>query len=74
MVEPNYLNIYMCFHYTLANFYFNSESTVFLSTPLTPSIYKSRDSLDPPLTDMQYNIYCRKSFNNILTLMLASSA
>lgn len=30
--------------------YFNSESTVFLSTPLTPSIYKSRDSLDPPLT------------------------
>lgn len=44
MVEPNYLNIYiyMCFHYTLANFYFNSEST--------PSIYKSRDSLDPPLT------------------------
>lgn len=40
----------MCFHYTLANFYFNSESTVFLSTPLTPSIYKSRDSLDPPLT------------------------
>lgn len=50
MVEPNYLNIYMCFHYTLANFYFNSESTVFLSTPLTPSVYKSRDSLDPPLT------------------------
>lgn len=42
----------MCFHYTLANFYFTliRNPLCFCPPPLTPSIYKSRDSLDPPLT------------------------